>query len=512
MSKPVPVRAVVARFTWPVARQVVEEVMRRHPFEYCASIAEGPVSHVYKSLPAGAQDWFESAKIRGCDYGCVDWDTLMPLDAGIIAKMRDAEAVFMDTVSRLEWKKVISFAARKRWYLRHLQFWNDYLTRHRINLYLSAWMPHEIPDVLIHQLCILRGIPALYFHTTPVQDVCFSASTWEDPAPHLREAYERMLSQSAHISKPEEVELEPLFEERYQSLIPPKAEKPPVESVRRKSELDKIKAMAWQEPLTFTRHFFGYMTPKGIGRALTTFQRMRTIRARKAFYDAHAIRPDLDKKFIYLPLHFQPEASTTPMAGCFTDQILVARMLNAVLPDDVLIYVKEHPRPSGWTKRSLEDYKDFLALKKVRLVAGDVDTFALREKCVAVATCSGSAGFEALFREKPVLLFGNRFYQYANGIFRIELVDDCKRAMQTILAGKGAPTLVTSRLFLKAMQESGIRATLHPLHAQITRLSEQEHVRGNMEAILSELSLLAPQIRSASASRVDTLANAKRAG
>ncbi len=498
-SRP-PVRAIVARFSSPPAREVIENVLREYPFEFCALLLEGKEPQFFSGLPREAQEWLVSAEIRGCEYAGTDWNSLAPLDAEIIEKMRDAEAIFMDTVTRLEWKRAVPYATRKRWYLQHLRFWNDYLTRKKINLFLSAWIPHQLPDVLLYQLCRVRGIPTLFFHTTLVQDVSFAASTVEDPAPVLKDRYEALIRSHAGVSNPDDIPLEPLFEARYQSLITERAEKPPVEGVRRATEADKIRQLLWHRPLRFFRYGAGYLTPQGIRRLQGLLERRRVVRERNAFYNAHAVTPDMSRPFVYLPLHFQPEASTTPMAGCFTDQLLVAQMLNACLSDDVLIYVKEHPRESVWTKRCAQDYADLLALKKVRLVARGVDTFALREKCRAVATCSGSAGFEAIFRQKPVLLFGSRFYQCAKGVFRIRTVKDCRSAVQEIFEHGAAPSLVESRLFLRAMQESGIRALLHPLHLQITNISPEEHVQNNTKAILSELAVLEPAIRAVSRS------------
>ncbi|MDD5075440.1 MAG: hypothetical protein PHO54_06285, partial [Candidatus Peribacteraceae bacterium] len=422
----------MARFSDHMSMKVLGEVLRNHPFEFRAVITSKLLLPVPAERKGNTQEWFDSGNIRTCQYDGVRWNNLAPLDEKILDRMCDAETVFMDCLARLEWKHAISYATRKRWYLQHLRFWDDYLTRNNINLFLSAFIPHEPPDVLIYCLCRARGIPTLFFHTTLVQDISFSASTWEDPAPRLRERYEELLRIFSGKTKPEDIPLEPLFEARYKSLIPHKAERPGVENVRRMSELDRIKELFWTKPLSFLRNGLAYLSPNGIRKIQELLQRQRIIRERNAFYITHAITPSLDQPFVYFPLHFQPEASTTPLAGRFTEQILVAQMLNAYLPDDVLLYVKEHPRESGWTKRSVQDYRDLLAMKKVRLISRDVDTFALREKCVAVATCSGSAGFEALFRGKPVLLFGSRFYQYANGVFKIRTVEDCQKAIIAI--------------------------------------------------------------------------------
>lgn len=489
-----PIRAIIARFTWPPAQAVIHNVLKERPFEYAAFIAEKP--HVFSGLPEEAQDFFASSEIRGCKYGGVDWNTLEPLDAELIEAMRDTEDVFMDTISRLEWKKNIPYAVRKRWYFQHLRFWNDYLTRHNINLFLSAWIPHEVPDVLLYRLCRLRGIPTLYFHTTLVQDISFAASTWEDPAPRMHEAYDRLSKEYAGATNPEDVSLEPLFEDRYQSLIIEEAERPAVEKMHRNKDLERITALLKRNPLAFVWNGLRYCTPSGISRLQGMLRRSRVIRERDAYYAEHAVQPDMNRPFVYLPLHFQPEASTTPMAGVFTDQNLMAALLNECLPDDVLIYVKEHHRQSSWLKRTKRDYEELIAMKKVRLIARDVDTFALRENCKAVATCTGTAGFEALFRGKPVMLFGSRFYQYVRGVFKIQTTQECTEAVQKIFTDGVTPSLVDARLLLKAMEESGVRALLHPLHVQISNLTEEEHRENNVRAILEELTARATEIAS----------------
>lgn len=481
-----PIRAIVARFSYPIAQRVMQNVLQECPFEFCGIISTGTVQF-FSSLPESQQEWFSSAQIRGCHYEGVDWDTLDPIDAELIEQMRDTEAIFMSAVARLEWKRSIPYAARKRWYLRHLQFWNDYITRRRINLYLSAWIPHELPDILVYRLCRLRGIPTLYFHTSLVRDISFVEHEWEDPAPRLKEQYQKLLQQYAHVTHPDGISLEQLFEERYQSLITERGERPAVEGVRRPTEYDNIVALLKGHPLQFLRRGIAYLMPDGMRRMGTVFRRWKIIRERNVFYEVHAAEPDMDRPFVYLPLHFQPEASTTPMAECFTDQFLIAQILNACLPDDVLIYVKEHPRESAWVHRNMQDYVDFLSLKKVRLIARHVDTFALRERCRAVATCTGSAGFEALFRGKPVLLFGHRFYEYAPGVFPVRRVEDCERAVRAIFEDGAAPDLLHLRIFLKAMEEVGIRGLLNVWHLKVTKLSEDDHVKGNTEAILKEL-------------------------
>jgi len=52
---------------------------------------------------------------------------------------------------------------------------------------------------------------------------------------------------------------------------------------------------------------------------------------------------DLNSKYIYCALHFEPERTTNPDGGEFHDQAIVIAKLRELVPDDIDIFVKEHP-------------------------------------------------------------------------------------------------------------------------------------------------------------------------
>lgn len=490
-----PIRAVVGRFATDYAMQTMEAVIRERPFAFCGIISTGTDPRYFQAIPAESQQWFISGEVRNCHYRDVDWNVLSPLDEELLEKMSHAEVLFMEIVSRLEWKRKIPYSVRKRWYLKHLRFWNDYLTRHAINLYLAAWVPHEIPDVIIYELCKLRGIPVLYIHTSYVRDCCFMERDWWESAGQIAQRYDALLREHAGAD-PLSIPLAPQFEQRYQALTRPQGELPPIEEaapppldVQFRQSLVQTLVL---KPLTLLRYFFLYFTPDGVRRLLRAWERRRLAARCRAFYRAHAAEPDLTVPFIYLPLHFQPEASTVPLAGRFEDQVLIAQMLHATLPEGVLLYVKEHPHESGIQKRNVEFYQDFLAIPRVRFVPTTFDTFVLREHCQAIATATGTAGFEGLFRGKPVFLFGHCFYQYARGVTRVHTLEDCRCAMDAIFTRGEKPTLLDCRLFLKAMEETCIQGSTDPFCFQISHRTKEENVRECSRGIIGELAQLFP--------------------
>lgn len=175
--------------------------------------------------------------------------------------------------------------------------------------------------------------------------------------------------------------------------------------------------------------------------------------------------PDFTKSFIYFPLHFQPEPSTSPLGGPFRDQLLALEILVATLPKDWLIYVKEHPTewPVNGTHfhsyRYSKYYEAITRFPNVRLVPIQTDTFKLTSHAKAVATITGTAGWEAILRGKPALIFGYPWYMFASGVFRVSDIQTCRMALQEIAARY---TLDTGALFqfLKHFDDASFRGCL----------------------------------------------------
>lgn len=127
-----------------------------------------------------------------------------------------------------------------------------------------------------------------------------------------------------------------------------------------------------------------------------------------------------DEKYVYFPLHLQPELTTASVGGVFADQLLAIEALSAWLPSGYLIYLKENPKQTEKQRGPLF-YKRLQALKNVRLISRDNNSVELIQKSVAVATITGTAGWEALFHKKPVIVFGAAWYREFSGVFNFNL-------------------------------------------------------------------------------------------
>ncbi len=125
------------------------------------------------------------------------------------------------------------------------------------------------------------------------------------------------------------------------------------------------------------------------------------------------------EKFVYFPLHLQPELSTAPLGGEFADQMLAIECLRALLPDEWWIAVKENPWQTSYARGALF-FARLAKIPNVAYIGKTVDTYDLIEQSQFCATVTGTAGFEALTFGKRVLVFGQAMYKDFPGVIEYQ--------------------------------------------------------------------------------------------
>lgn len=159
----------------------------------------------------------------------------------------------------------------------------------------------------------------------------------------------------------------------------------------------------------------------------------------RSVYESKVTKVDFDAKYVYVPMHFQPECATNPFGDIYDDQILMVDTLAQSIPSDWVIYVKENPIQWSWPQaRSgrFDGYYDLLLKNKnVRLVSTDISTFELIEHSQVVAAVTGTALWESILRSKPVCMFGSEWFMDCEGVFQISGVESCQNAILEIQKG-----------------------------------------------------------------------------
>lgn len=168
----------------------------------------------------------------------------------------------------------------------------------------------------------------------------------------------------------------------------------------------------------------------------------------RRYLDRCEVEVDLSEKFVYYPLHLEPEASTQTRMT-LEAQIVIIKMLSECLPYGWKIFVKEHPHQyhmnnkrayylflNGELFKSKRYYNRILSIPNVVLVSRNYDTMKLIENSQAVANLAGSVLLETVAFKKPILLFSEFHpFLHAASVLKCFSYDDCKKNVQRIYEG-----------------------------------------------------------------------------
>ena len=124
---------------------------------------------------------------------------------------------------------------------------------------------------------------------------------------------------------------------------------------------------------------------------------------------------NLEERFVFVPLHYEPERTSNPDGGYYYNVYDMLISLRSYVPSNVKIIIKEHP--SQFTKtlpghrgRSALFYKSILTLPNVEFAKLDIPSSILINKSMFVVTQTGSAALEASILGKKSLIFGSPWF------------------------------------------------------------------------------------------------------
>lgn len=468
---------------------VTKNIFKRFNINYANIVYH---TKIIPGLEANKIDWVDYEQLDKVNQYPLNHNELIPLDGELISAMSDCERIVLKMMDRLGTFRQLTYQERVNLYYAYLRYWNHIVETHKINLFLSANIPHEVFDYIIYGLCKQKKIPVLFmFHQSQITDTALLMRDWRENNTELKKRYEYL---KTHLNKNDAIKISSNFEEHYQSQILRESKAVPF-YMKNDIVLKRL--------IKSTRNFFFRLWINSKRKPFVMIFKLinplvwlrlifRIIKQQVVKYDFEisykmlSINPDLSKPYVYVALQYQPELSTSPLADAFVDQQLIVYMISKHSPKDVLIYVKEHPKQTSFC-REKSFYKDLLSTNKVVLVRKETNTFELIKNSIAVATSTGTAGWESLFRGKPVLMFGSYIYQFADGVFNIKTNADCINAMHEIFVNHYKPTLRNIRIFMKAFEDVSISAVIDPDYLAVSQLSASENKKNITTALTNEI-------------------------
>ena len=194
---------------------------------------------------------------------------------------------------------------------------------------------------------------------------------------------------------------------------------------------------------------------------------------------------------LYFPLHFQPERSTDPEAGFFSQQILAIKLLLKILPKEWHIVIKEHPRQNRveypnlrrLNYRCYSEYQEIFKLPRVIPVSSSTSSFELLSICRMVAACTGSVLWESLLQGKPTIAFGVTWHSDCKSSPSIYDVERSPLILSQLLSKDESEVLRDVEDFIKKNSRIFVNSSNSEQFAQKSSLSTNFLVANLSEAI-----------------------------
>lgn len=280
------------------------------------------------------------------------------------------------------------------------------------------------PDLVVSFICVTmldyvaylvaqaRGIRFFNLRPTRIGDRVAFSYKLNDPAPELAAQYERLIAgERSRFEEEAQRYIQRVREQhgRYEGVVRP-SDKPALKSNAGKfARIDRL--------FSAVRAYLNYRSsiaasdnhvPDPLRRLyFTAWRNPRQARRTRNFFKGRYVgESDLQgMRYVFFPLHTEPEVSLLVYGRPYVNQIEIVRMLAMSLPVDMVLIVKEHPWMVG--KRSLAAYQKMLDIPRVRFANPALEARTLVKQADLVAVVTGSVALEAAMLDKPVITFGD---------------------------------------------------------------------------------------------------------
>lgn len=420
----------------------------------------------------------DSMTLRQGHFNYSRFSPPVPIDAEIIGALSKYEFACLKLLEDTTgWN--FSFDERRQYYYDLLKYWNTMIHHLKPDLYVCFTWPHIITDYTLYLLCKhVYSIDVLFVDPSfvPLSEnyYQFVGNSLEDVSLPIRQLYE----------SDEPFEAGDDAKEYLAGIRGKKWAKSPHDG--KKTQWVEPKGYQYTQfirlvysllrgrafraaPLAIKKNRLPLSSPMSRLTNFDHFWLMRRVRRTnmrlKKIYASFCVQPDFEKKYIYFPAPLQPEANTLTNGRIYDDLFLVLDILSVSIPEDWVIYYKEHwaifaPASKGSTRRDHHFYEKVKSYKNIHVIPYEMDSFKLIDHSQAVASVTGTSSWEAAVRGKPALFFGNVWYQGCKSLFRISTLKDCQKAMEKIRNGY-EPDQRDIERYIAAFEKVAVKGLIH---------------------------------------------------
>jgi hypothetical protein len=370
-------------------------------------------------------------------------------------------------MDRIEALGSFTYQERVRHYYRLVGYWLAILEETQPDLVFFRTIPHMVYDYVLYGLCQTLKIPTLMYEVSNVMGLGYLRSSIHGNT-ILKSKYLRIVESGIDVEASISQELSEYLNSlrgdyqnlpiyiRYVSKDEIYRQSGPIPKIKKWLSGQNLKASIEKQRKILISKFQApdnYLKQQGkvpegssmsnIEYGVFRHKARKTVAELARYYHSLALKTvDLERPYIFVALSYQPEATTSPKGNIFVNMSLMVEMLSKLIPDHWVIYVKEHPSQfePTWafrahSARSKYFYDDLASLKNVNIIPTSFSSYDLIDHSNAVATTTGTVGWQAVNRLKPAFVFGTPWYDGCEGVFTIQTKQNCLDAIEKVKTG-----------------------------------------------------------------------------
>jgi hypothetical protein len=450
------------------------------------------------------------------NYNTVDGNTLL--------KYCRYESIAISMMDRMDPEDEFSYGDRKRHYYNILSYWLKVVDSLKVDAVLFNEIPHVVYDYILYAVCREKGIKTVMFSPLALFGVIIPMNDFLCGNEKIREIYQSTIKENKKV----------LLDSRFaESLLK-------MQKDYNIAKPDYMRDVDSKEPSLFNNgklikifnihkyfyyiihtvrflyrrlyfHINGFfdfslrgacylhkrnflVKDGGLTEREYYFYKRRSYKKKKemhSFYANISITPSYEESYIFMALHYQPEATTSPFSGLYSDQLYVIKMLSESLPENWVLYVKENKsqlspnNQHGERSRNMRFYQEVNNLQNVFFVPMNEDQFKLIDNSKAVVSINGSVGWEAAVRRRPSIVFSPSWYSEFDTVFHVSTSKDLQLSLSKIkLNSFVASDFDKVSNYLYAVQESSFSGYVHQSSKDASGVSSNKNINNFVDAIV----------------------------
>ena len=372
------------------------------------------------------------------------FDQISVLGSDFLSNMYECESVFFSTIDRCSVYFSYKVNYNKNYFYDLLSFFKSFFENNKnVKFVFFPTTPHFPVDIVLFYVAKYFSVKTIILNRTDLNNKFYFRNDWRNT--HLFN--ENINYKSIYNISKEQLKVDSDFVKYSQTLNKSSLDN----FIDSKNILDKL--IEYYKLLKVSYNYYKQRDGASVSHLnkkvslydviKIVFKRYNENKILKKYYKSKMIEPEINSKYLYFPLHFQPERSTTPEGIFFSNQIKAVELLRKILDKSIKIYVKEHPRQFDnygsadirkRSSRSIMFYKKIIDLKETYLIDLAYDSKKLIKNSTIIATISGSSGWQGIIHNKPVIVFGKPWYSNYKWCYHIDSEESGLIAIKNINA------------------------------------------------------------------------------